>query len=449
MSSLTNVKGKVIIISTLFSSSMIIYSLLPRYFVIGLSVLFLIVIGLILKKQYEIKESLFVLSICFLPTSFVSVLGTSTSQFPFSWFHILTILLFLICTLEKLNQKYFLLLMLFLSFGCVRSFMVPQFSDAIKQVLTIVLFLVSFIIGSSFACDNHGMFKEFSADILLSSCFSLGLQVIIQRGMVRTRGIDVGHHIVMGQGRVAYGGIMGDYSFATLYLAIGCVLTLVYFLDYKRISAISFIFLELFLLFSILCVTSRTGLVAFAAIVLLYLIRHINRLNKRIVFLILSGCLIVPIVLSRLVSARGNQSLIDSSGRLDNYLRALSHFKDSPLCGVGFGLNNLYAATGLGVPHNFFVQYLLQIGIVGTAIIVAFFVVYLGNHYQKGDPLKWLFWLVAIGAMFIPDITSSRYFGVVIIITMIGEKQNHENEASRKNSVQNEKSIYAWEIQKG
>ncbi len=448
MSTITNVKGKVIAISTLFSSSMIIYSLLPRFFVIGISVLFLFVIGLILKKQYEIKESLFVLSICFLPTSFVSVLGTSTSQFPFSWFHILTILLFLLCASERLNQKYFLLLMLFLSFASLRAFMAPQFSDAIKQVLTIVLFLVSFIIGSSFVGDNHGKFKEFSADILLSSCFSLGLQIIIQRGMVMTRGVDIGHHIAMGQGRVAYGGLMGDYSFATLYLAIGCVLTLVYFLDYQRISAISFILMELFLLFSILCVTSRTGLVAFAATVLLYLIRHINRLNKRITFLILSGFLIVPIVLSRLASVRGNQSLIDSSGRLDNYIKALSYFKGSPLWGVGFGLSNLYAATGLGVPHNFFVQYLLQIGIVGTAIIVAFFVVYLDKYYQKGDPLKWLFWLVAIGAMFIPDIASSRYFGIIIIITMIGEKQSHENEAGRENRVQNEKSIYAWEIQK-
>lgn len=442
MNLVSDIKRRVILISTLYSSSMILYSVLPRYLIMVIAFLHLIIVISLLKKLFKIKETLFITSICLLPTSFVSLIATSTSRFPFSWFHIITILLFLIiCASGKMNQVYFMLLTTFLTFGCISSLFVPLFSDAIKQVLTIFLFLVSFIIGESFVGNTNQNFKLFSADMLLYSCISFGLQIIIQRGVVMTHGIDVGHHIAMGQGRIAYAGLMGDYSFATLYLAVGCMLTLVYYLDYKKISVIQFILYELFLVFSILCVTSRTGLVAFTIILVIYLLRHANRINNKIIFIIISSCVMIPYIITRLVSVRGNQSLVDSSGRLEQYIEALSYFEQNPFLGVGFGLSNLKMATGFGVPHNFFVQYLLQIGILGTLIIIVFFVVYLKKYYWKSDPLKWLFWLVVIGAMFIPDIASSRFFGVVIIITMIGDKNTYENEASRETRIQNEKGI--------
>lgn len=446
MDSIADVKRKVLLISTLYSSSMIMYSTVPRIIVMAMSFLYLVVIVLLLKKQFKTKETLFITSICLLPTSFVSLIATSTSQFPFSWFHIITIILFLlICAVEKISIVYWVLSIAFMAFSGISSLIVPLFFDALKQTLTILLFLVSFIIGASFANNGNYAFKYFSADALLYSCISLGFQIIIQRGVVIMRGIDVGHHIAMGQGRIAYGGLMGDYSFATLYLALGCMLALVYYVDYKKFSTVQFVIYEAFLLFSILCVTSRTGLVAFALIVVIYLLRHVNQLNSKFIFIIISGCIAIPFIINRLELARGNQSLVDSSGRLEQYWQALSAFKTHPFFGVGFGLSNLKQATGLGVPHNFFIQYLVQIGLVGTTIIVSFFVTYLRNYYQKLDPLKWLFWLVAIGAMFIPDIASSRYFGIIIIITMIGDKQNHENETSRETCIQNAKGVYTGE----
>jgi len=446
MDSIADIKRKVLLISTLYSSSMIIYSTLPRIIVVAMSFAYLVVIILLLKKQFKTKETLFITSICLLPTSFVSLVATSTSQFPFSWYHIITILLFLMtCMFQRINRVYFIILITFTTFSGISSLLTPSFSDAIKQVLTILLFLVSFIIGASFTGTKDDSFKLFSADALLYSCVSLGVQIIIQRGVVIMRGLDVGHHSAMGQGRTAYAGLMGDYSFATLYLAIGCMLTLVYYLEYKKFTTIQFVGYEIFLIVSILCVTSRTGLAAFAVIIIAYLLSHSNQFNAKIIFIIISGCAMIPFIINRLENARGNQSLVDSSGRIEQYWQALSAFESHPLFGVGFGLVNLKQTTGLGVPHNFFVQYLLQMGLVGTVIIVAFFVFYLKKYYQKSDPLKWLFWLVVIGAMFIPDIASSRFFGVIIILTMIGDKRD-EKETSRENCIQNEKSVYTAKV---
>ena len=111
MDSIADIKRKVLLISTLYSSSMIIYSTLPRIIVVAMSFAYLVVIILLLKKQFKTKETLFITSICLLPTSFVSLVATSTSQFPFSWYHIITILLFLMtCMFQRINRVYFIIL---------------------------------------------------------------------------------------------------------------------------------------------------------------------------------------------------------------------------------------------------------------------------------------------------------------------------------------------------
>ena len=62
-------------------------------------------------------------------------------------------------------------------------------------------------------------------------------------------------------------------------------------------------------------------------------------------------------------------------------------------------------------------QYILQIGFVGTGLLISLLFIYSLNYFFHGGLSKWLVLLVFIGAMFIPDIVSSRYLGVLIILT--------------------------------
>lgn len=223
----------------------------------------------------------------------------------------------------------------------------------------------------------------------------------------------------MGQGRIAYSGLMGDYSFATLYLASGCVLVLIKFMEWGKTNLIPFIIEEVFLLTAIIAVTARTGIAALAVIFVLYFLKNLEKIGWKTTLLLLTGIVAAPIVLNKLVASRSGQSILDSSGRLENYAIALKHSESHPFFGIGLGINNLTTTLHIGVPHNFFVQYLLQIGIFGIMILLLFFVEYLRRDLNKNSGLKWAFWLIVVGSMLIPDVFSSRFYSAIIVMSML------------------------------
>ena len=219
--------------------------------------------------------------------------------------------------------------------------------------------------------------------------------------------------------RTAYGGLMGDYSFATLYLACGFMLLFLLWLRYKRITFFIFILIGLPLTAGMLIVSSRTGLAALLIVLALYFLFTRKKFTFRTSILVVLGIVAVVVVLTKMQSLRGTQSLLDSSGRIEGYIDALEVFLNHPVFGVGLGLTNLFNSTGLGVPHNFFIQYLCQTGFVGTVLICLPFIVYIGNELTSSKCIKWVFILIFIGAMLIPDITSSRFLFAIIVISFL------------------------------
>ena len=82
---------------------------------------------------------------------------------------------------------------------------------------------------------------------------------------------------------------------------------------------------------------------------------------------------------------------------------------------MGLGITSFSNQFGVEIPHNFFIQYLAQIGIVG----LTFLLIYLFNIFRGirvGHDVFLPLLLVLIGSMAIPDICNSRYFVVIIMI---------------------------------
>ena len=143
---------------------------------------------------------------------------------------------------------------------------------------------------------------------------------------------------------------------------------------------------------------------------------------------------ISPFILINLMKGRTGQNLIDSSGRVANYIRSWKLFCAKPIFGYGLGLNNLYLKTKLSVPHNFFIQYLVQLGLIDTMCLCYCFIVFIKESFREKSLGKWMFWMTAIGAMAIPDIVSSRFLFCIIVLCMASPNNEKIGEYYEKES---------------
>lgn len=407
---------KFLFANILYSSLIIFYQIIPAPIVAAVGVCYIFWAFSKLQKIHGVKWALIILSVSSIPTSFVSVFGTSTGEVPLSWYHVLGLVLVFFVMQSGAHKDYFFMLFCLGAFGIALSLAHEGSFNGISQLLMILLTFFAFLIGASTKGENTQERKESLYWTYISGTISMYFQLQIQYICINQFGLLVGKHDVMAS-RVAYSGVMSDYSFVSLYLATGMLLVLIRFLEEKKGSIIQFAVLECMFMAGILITTARTGLYALIAIVVLYLVTHIKKLKIKYFFILLVGVLCLPIVFEVLQSSRGAQALLDGSGRIVGYLKGIEYFLDNPLCGVGLGVENYRKVTGLTIPHNFFIQYLVQTGIVGTVLICAPLVYFTLTKFKKFDNTVWVLILVFTGAMFIPDITSSRFlYGVILLV---------------------------------
>lgn len=400
--------GALLIFSNLLPSSMVA-AILSGYTIISI---------LLLKIRYNLFYSLLITSIYLIPTSFISILGGGTDEFPIAWFHLLILSLTILSLLKtRISRAYHIYIFLYFSIIGLLCFFQNDIFDALKQFFVILFFLFSFYITEHVRKDkNRESYTTTIYDVYLGSSLAVSLQVIIQKIVVDNLGIILGHSDTYAE-RVAWGGLMGDYSFTTLYIATGIMLVILYYLEYKRIGLFAFIVLLSFLAYGQVSVTARTGWVALGAGVALYFFVNIKRINhSKLILVIIAFIIAIPYLYEMLLSSRGTD-VISSSGRTENYIVAIDYFLDNFFMGIGLGLKNLYQQTREGVPHNFFVQYLLQVGVIGTIIITLPFMYFWKLNIRKQSGIKYIFIVTFFGSMFIPDIVSSRFlYGVLILI---------------------------------
>lgn len=417
----------VLLISIVYNTLMIFYTLMPSAAIV-FSILFVFSSIYLFRRQYSTFESLLLVCILMIPTSFVSVLGTSFSQLPLTWHNLLVIIMMATVVLgRKINRGYFFIFVLFLSYGLFTMFNLPFPIDAMKQLLTIELFICSFIIAGYECSNGHSSIVNIGWECYFVGTISVALQILLQRMVQMSIGLTLGHYGTAGVSRVLYAGLMGDYSFATLYLASGCVYALIMHLSYKKMGLFAFGMSEFLLIISMLFVSSRTGLLALAVVVVLFFVFNLRKLNPKYLVILVIMLVAFPQVAMTLMEKRGGgQALLDSSGRIENYVQALQMFTNKAFWGYGLGLDNLYSLTGLKVPHNYFVQYLVQLGLIGTGIITSAFLLFT-KYLKKSGYYKWIFILIVIGSMVIPDIVSSRFLSGIVILIMLTANQDSKD----------------------
>lgn len=401
---------------------MLFHAKLPTVATAVLGLAFVLVFLRIIKRHLSLSQSLLLLIIALIPTSFISVLGTSYASLPISWFSLTIVVLFALILRKRKIEPWFLVsFLVFILFALLSISWVDYPISAIKQIVNIGLFLFSFMIGAYFyKNESSPLFLAASKILYVQTAVIFAITVITQKAYIDKVGAIVGNYGEYALGRLSYAGLMGDFSFASLYIATGCIALLFAYAD-KTVKRFGMLVLgEAILVWSLIAVNARTGLFALAAAIAVGAFIAVIKGNiKAIILSIVMIALVLGSGLS-VYSHRGDQSFTDGSDRNIEYSLGIQTFANHPLVGIGFGDDNYQKYIGKNpLPHNFYIQYLMQSGVIGLAIVLSSFFLFLRLPLTKDKGLLLVLVAVLAGSMLVPDILNSRYLFVIIVMSFI------------------------------
>lgn len=413
MSTISKAECKCIISSFILIFPFLFAQFLSGLFLFFCGILLIVIFWTSFKGYKTMLEILALLGCVVIPISFVSVFGSNYGLFPVSWFNIIIVLLSFLLLNRNLSKSKALFLLSFIFFLVVEVFFNFNAIDSIKQAINLVVFILAFPIGKMLR--QKGILNGTLIRFYVVGVFVYATMILFQYFYIKHSGNVIGKFDIFGGNRYSYAALFSDYSFASLYLCSGIAFVVVQFLR-ERKGHLFFRVFEILTMFSAMLLTSaRTGMVALAVALLIYIIAKIIHKKSFYYLLLVFSCVVLPFALMIMMRGRPEESLFSFSGRLGTYAAGIQAFSDSPIFGMGLGITSFSNQFGVEIPHNFFIQYLAQIGIVG----LTFLLIYLFNIFRGirvGHDVFLPLLLVLIGSMAIPDICNSRYFVVIIMI---------------------------------
>lgn len=380
-----------------------------------------ILFGLSLNR-FGLKTTLIRAIIYSIPTSFVNIMGTDYGSFPLSYFNLFSFILLLLIIIEWIIKNKIIVKKMYVAvlLGILNicSIIPTVYSldliNAAKQFLNIILFCTLIIIALVTVLPSKTL-ETLIRDYLrvaAITCIGLITQFLIYKGT----GIIYGKLDIYGGMRTAYGFLFSDYSFLSLYLSSAALLTVTLML-YNRKLNLSLIFCSVFLVYGSILTTARTGMVALLCALVFYGV--IMFVRRPLITLSIMVALVLASGFYLDYSTHQRQDLISSSGRLAGYSVGIEELKNKPLSGTGFGVQSYKEHYGIAIPHNIIIQYSVQggllVGLLVTFILVIFLLIVFKNAHAFFLPIL----TIIIGAQFIPDIFNSRFFPVMLMLSLI------------------------------
>lgn len=393
---------------------------------------YIIILYYFFKKNntMTLYEKILALLLLMINTSFKTVIGISYSVLPLSAFNLLLISIF-IYTFIKDNKRiknyyiiYFLIIILFL----LKLFFLNSLSvsDAVKQMVNILGFMLVLPISIYTHKNCKIVFRRKYIDYYILNVLFFSFIVIIQFLLFTKFGIKVGKFEFMGQSRISYSGLFDDYSFASLYLMSGVALLIQEMLNNNKEICLKNILILTTIFYANLKVNARTGITGLAVAIIIYIFIEIaktiksNKISFRKSALILAFAVLLVLIIQQLMANRTGQNLFSDSGRFNTYKAGLEIFMDNLFLGGPLGVRNFKIIAGTAIPHNFVIQLLAQLGLIGSILIAGIFLLYFKSCFVEKNLL--LIMTIFCGAMFIPDIFNSRFIIVTFILASIKEK---------------------------
>lgn len=367
-----------------------------------------------------------------LPLSFRSVLNTDYGNLPISWFHLFGVffmarilLLFVIKKLRLYIAPISIYSIMFFVSSIVVLILSPYPLNAWKQFINIAFFSLMVVVSvglvKKYGLNFFDLNRLRKTYIFTAQCTAIGL--IIQAILYTMFDIELGMIMQLGGNRLAFGLLFNDFSFISLYLSTGVAMMLS---SVKKLT-FTYIFGFTTLLGGILVSSGRTGAAALILATILFAFVHflkmlirpkktsMNSLFKGFV-LTFGVAVFMALLIYGTLLVRPMDAFSDT-GRLFSYAVGIKYFLQNPLTGIGLGVQAYKEVTGVTIPHNLFIQYLAQTGVIGIiplcVLIVSLFLTAL-----KSPCFGYALITAIAGSMFIPDIINSRFFLIIVMLTL-------------------------------
>lgn len=367
-----------------------------------------------LKHKLLIFVSLFTLSV---PTSFVNIFAGRYGDLPISWYNIyFALLLFFLCLqrrprFEAFSLKNSLLLLFWLIVAVLNSY---DLNNALRDFINFLPLLFFYSIHIDLGDDSRAMGKIL-VRLYIISALSLVIPLVMQIAVFFSKGTLLGKLDVM-PSRIGFGTIFSDYSFLSLFFSSAAAAA----------WAMNYRVTMLLLLISSVLTTARTGIVSFVtSFVLLETINSIKRRQGVRLIKVLGTIFALSIVGLFILAKFRQESFLNPTGRDLSMKESLLLFLQNPLFGFGVGTEGWKKRFGFSVPHNLVIQSLLQLGLVGTILLIAI----LGRIVERSRKtlgsvpfliaVFYAFVTTLIGSMFIPDIMNSRFLPILVLLLKI------------------------------
>lgn len=367
-----------------------------------------------LKKIFKgqlflIVTSLLILSI---PTSFVNIFGGNYGNLPISWYNLYFVLILFLSLLHKVRFEHFsfkssLLSFFWLIIALLNSY---DFNSALRDFINFLPFLFFCSIYMNLEDDSH-FASHTLVKLYINSALSLVIPIIVQI-IAFTKGIFLGKIDIM-PARVGFGTIFSDYSFLSLFLSSAAMIA--WIMKYRVIT--------IFLLIGSVLTTARTGIFAFI-ITLMFLgtFDYVKKMKGLQLIKIISFVFVLSALALFTLRQFRQEDILNPSLRDILLKNALSLFIQNPIFGFGIGTEDFKSKFGFAIPHNFIVQSLVQLGLVGSILLILIFVNLWRRSWKNRKIIKPLnaafygFVVTFLGSMFIPDIINSRFLPILVFL---------------------------------
>lgn len=320
---------------------------------------------------------------------------------------------------------------LFLTKDLISNLFHHNSRSVLNMLLALIFFGVFYILGpqDDFARDKyaamcvHGFLMLFGyyvfeksdsinveglAQILILTAICMFTYVIQTVGM--TRGGIIDYNWFRDQFvRFDYinnykGGTLVNYQ----HIGMSVLYSVAIYLSQLRLRTWNTIFYVFFSFQLVLVSGARQALLGVILIIALrmvvFRVKNIGRVNLGRIFLMLIGLFVIGVIALTIVQTLPidvvNKTLVQGDkGRMFHYLSAIKVFRDNPLLGSGIG--GFHAITHQAWPHNFVLELLCEMGIVGTIMAGMLLVIPIARKKQS-----------------ILHVTASNQFYFLILVTI-------------------------------
>lgn len=233
--------------------------------------------------------------------------------------------------------------------------------------ITYQLVILAYLLVIIPACRNREL-KNIDTDelvkIFVAGTCGLVIALYIQYAADMV-GIPLGEIYRYNTGRSIYNLFFYAKSVLSMYISIGL---LYFFIDYINRKKITDIIWMILFVGAFLINNSRTGLASFALSAMLYCVMNSKKIfgSIRVTAILVLAAAVGLYVIQFMLESRTNLTgFADDNGRLETIVDALKILPDYLFSGIG-GSAADYQKTSLGItPHNFFIAYLVQFGLLG------------------------------------------------------------------------------------